>query len=460
MSDLDYEEIGYPSRSSGATEVVDVTDAALQRMRQEEVFPFSTPVYRPRAGHRALWLALAVVVTCAAALSWFYVARSGAPLTNLSSQVVSSGDIPLNFPQAGMLSAIKVSAGDKVSAGQVIAVESVPGLSGAVTAAAQAVTGDKQEIVVLKNLLASAETSSGTSASQTQASYAQQLAAANNQLATAENSFAAAKTAGVAAVNQLDALIAADQSQVATACAGGGAGSASCLADKHILLADQASLAQEQATVASEEAQAASTVATDQRAIADLQASSGISGGGIGVQGIEADIAAAQNQLTRDESVLAAAQVKAGSQLLRAPVAGTVVSVDGAIGEAISGSGVSNVAPSGNSLSVQPGFQLFPGSSSPSSAASQTAVAVIAGPRVTTLDALVPQSQIGMVRVGERATFYPSASGFSPLRGRVQQVFPKPTVVGGNLVYEVQVSATNYRGSYVDGLTGSTSIQR
>ncbi len=61
MSDLDYEEIGYPSRSSGVTEVVDVTDAALQRMRQEEVFPFSTPVYRPRAGHRALWLALAVV---------------------------------------------------------------------------------------------------------------------------------------------------------------------------------------------------------------------------------------------------------------------------------------------------------------------------------------------------------------------------------------------------------------
>ncbi len=461
MSDVDYEEIGYPLMPTASTDVVDVTDAALARMRGEEVFPFSTPVYRPRSGHRALWLAMAVVVACAAVVSWFYLARSGEPLTNLSSQVVNSGEIPLNFSQAGVLSAIKVTPGEKVAAGQVLAVESVPGLAGAVSAALQAVAGDRQEIQALNALLGSVQSSSGTSATEIQASNSEQLAAAKGQLATAESSFAAAKSAGAAAVNQLNALIASDQAQVASACGGASAGSATCLSDQHVLLADQASLAQEQATVASEEAQASSTIATDQRTITDLLASQGVGGGSGNVQSIEADIAAAQNQLTRDESALAEAQAKASSQLLRTPVAGTVVSVDGSVGEAISGSGVSNAAPSGNSVSVQTGLQLFPGSASPSSAAaSQAAVAVIAGSRITTLEALVPQAQIGLVKVGDRAIFTPSASGFGELRGRVQQVFPKPTVVGGNLVYEVQVTANNNRGSYVDGLTGSTSIQR
>ena len=206
---------------TASTDVVDVTDAALARMRGEEVFPFSTPVYRPRSGHRALWLAMAVVVACAAVVSWFYLARSGEPLTNLSSQVVNSGEIPLNFSQAGVLSAIKVTPGEKVAAGQVLAVESVPGLAGAVSAALQAVAGDRQEIQALNALLGSVQSSSGTSATEIQASNSEQLAAAKGQLATAESSFAAAKSAGAAAVNQLNALIASDQAQVASACGGG-----------------------------------------------------------------------------------------------------------------------------------------------------------------------------------------------------------------------------------------------
>jgi hypothetical protein len=92
--------------------VVDVTDAALGL--EAKLTPYSEPQALPirghgvRPGHRGWYLGLGGAVACVILVVIFLFATSAPPLTNLSAEVASAGEVSLSFPQSGILTRLLV----------------------------------------------------------------------------------------------------------------------------------------------------------------------------------------------------------------------------------------------------------------------------------------------------------------------------------------------------------------
>ena len=138
-------------------------------------------------------------------------------------------------------------------------------------------------------------------------------------------------------------------------------------------------------------------------------------------------------------------------------------SVDGAPGEVVSGAGVAGANSTGGSVTVTPGFELFPAhqSSAGSQASTQPVVVLdVGGPLV--VNVVVPESQIGLVHVGAPVKITPGIAGPDPTPGVVSEIFPSSIVAGGVVSYEVQVkgsSPASTRG-WLPGMTATATIGR
>jgi hypothetical protein len=465
----DVERPGAPDR-----EVIDVTDATLGATTR--VVPYAEPQVLPirghgvRPGHRGWYLGLGGAIASAVLVAVFLFATSTPPLTNLSAEVASDGEVSLSFPQSGILTRVMVHTGESVKPGQVIAQESVPGLSQDVTQYQATVSSDMQEEAYLRKLLSSQQGSFASDKTSLVSIFSQELTDSNNALAAAQAQQQAITNSTAGVVAQSQSALSLAQATEQTECAGvAGTGSVAtpavvdCLDAQGKVADAKVTLAQAQSTATVEGASASATVTQDQRLVAEAQAAytSQLNANLPTYVSLQTDLTNVETQTEKDQAALYAYQSKASTQNLVAPISGKVTSLNGTLGAATGLSGSPTSAPAGNNIAVSPGFELFPSASSQSGSSATTApVAVIQGPKRAVIDVLVPETQIGLVRVGATAVFNPAISGFAKLKGKVSQIFPRPSVAAGVVSYEVQVLIPRADSSYLDGVTGNVTISR
>jgi hypothetical protein len=300
-----------------------------------------------RIGLRAAVIALTIVTVLAAGGYGIYVYLKVPPLTDLSAQVVSNGQLDLGFTQTGTLSQVLVRSGEHVKDQQVLAEESVAGL-------AQQVAADRQAVSIDQGLIRS--------------------------------------------VNQLLAGVSVESPTVL-----------------------------------------ASTTA-----------------------GLDVDLVNDKAQLARDKSQLNTALAIAAAAEIKAPAAGTVLSVSGQLGEVVSGTGVAGSGATGGAVTVTPKFQLSPSQESVAGAASASPIVVLALGGPVYVNVIVPESQIRLVRMGSRVTITPSVSGIGPVSGTVTQIFSDSVVAAGVVSYEVQVQVAPHGAArdLLPGMTATATIGR
>lgn len=107
-----------------------------------------------RIGRRWSWPQRAggilIVGSCVAAATWYVPRVVANDSRMLTGTVTSSGIVSLNFPDAGVLNAVKVHLGQQVHKGQVLATEYAPNLSALVEADRAAITAVQAKIAELK----------------------------------------------------------------------------------------------------------------------------------------------------------------------------------------------------------------------------------------------------------------------------------------------------------------------
>jgi biotin carboxyl carrier protein len=294
-----------------------------------------------RIGLRAVVIAMTIIAVLAAGGYGVYVYLKVPPLTDLSAQVVSNGQLDLGFTQTGTLGQVLVHTGEHVTAQQVLAEETVAGLAQELAADRQAVSNDEANVRDLNNLLA-----------------------------------------GV--------------------------------------------------SVESPDVLASTTAPLD-----------------VDLQNAKTALSQAKAQLIIENAVAAGTEIKA-------PAAGTVLSVSGQLGEVVSGTGVAGSGATGGAVTVTPKFQLSPSQQSVAGAASATPIVVLALGGPVYVNVIVPESQIRLVRLGSRVTITPSVSGIGRVSGTVTQIFSDSVVAAGVVSYEVQVRVAPH-GAARDLLIGMTA---
>jgi multidrug efflux pump subunit AcrA (membrane-fusion protein) len=418
-----------------------------------------------RLGVRAAVVAVAIVAVLTAVGYGVYAAAQTPPLTDLSAQVVSTGQVALGFPQTGVLSGVFVHPGEQVAAGQMLATETVAGLAQQVTADQQAVANDQLIVRQLKTLLNEASHEAAASTTSQQQVAAAAVSSATAAIASSLPARQAAISAFEAEVSAANQTLQTDESSYANACGSSPTGGSGCQSLAHEVAADKLALSSAQANLSAQQAAQADWEAEASRLLADQQAAqAGLNGDTtLALAPLDVDLANAKSQLVRDQAQLVTDQAKKAEGDLQAPQAATVVSVDGAPGEVVSGSGVAGVSATGGSITVTPGFELFPAQQSTAGSQASPAPIVVlevGGPLL--INVVVPESQIGLVRVGAPVTIGPKVAGPSTAQGVVTEIFPSSIVAAGVVSYEVQVKVTSPAGrrGWLPGMTASATIGR
>lgn len=176
---------------------------------------------------------------------------------------------------------------------------------------------------------------------------------------------------------------------------------------------------------------------------------------------LQVDLANANSQLLRDRSQLSIATATAAEQEIRAPAAGTVMSISGQPGEVVTGAGVSGTSSTGGAVVVTPHFQLFPSQQSVAGSASASPVILLQTSGPTLINVVVPETQIGLVRLGSPVTITPSVSGLGPVSGTVTEIFSSSVVAAGQVSYEVQVTVVSHHDEHalLPGMTATATIR-
>lgn len=422
----------------------------------------------PRLGARALIAALIAIVVLGGIGYAVFASTRPAPLTALAAEVASTGQVDLGFPNSGVLSNVYVHSGQHVQAHQVMATEIVAGLTEQVTADQQAVATDQTDITQLNALITSAQQElAADNASQQQVAASGVASAAqaiDSTTAAQQQTIDAFKAEVTQATTQLNS----DQALYASTCGsspnGTGSNQSLCTTMAHEVSSDQSALTSAQAALTEQQQAQQEWTAVQNRTLQDSQAAQqGLTNNSsFELSPLEVDLQNAKSQLARDQAQLTTDKARSTEGTLIAPEGGTVVSIDGAIGEVVSGAGVSGGSFSGGTVNVTPGFQLFP--SQQSSAGSQgtppVAVLSVGGPLL--VNVVVPETQIGLVHVGAKVTITPKVTGPQALHGVVSQIFPNSIVAGGVVSYEVQVKISNRSGraGWLPGMTATADIGR
>lgn len=422
-----------------------------------------------RFGKRGWMVVTATLVGLGLTGYLIFDALSSAPLSSLSAEVVNPGEVTLSFSQPGELSGVYVKPGQVISKGQVLAVETVPGLTEAQQAATSAVAADEAEIADLESLLSAAEQTANNSKNDAVQMAQEEVTAAQQELSMDQSTLAAAKANAATTVGAAANLLALDQADENTICSGIGsisgtptAAQLACLGAQRQVAADELALANAKASAQSAIASDENAVSTDERILADAQAQASL--GGVSqssqIATLQEALAVAKSQLQRDQASVTANTETASSQTLKAPIAGKVVSVNGVPGEVVGQGGVADQSPSGSPVAVSPGFTLFPSTQTVSgNTLAQTPVVVLKGSAPAYLEVLVPENQIGEVHIGDKVKFVPNAAGMKTAIGTVEQIYPRPVVAAGIVSYEVQATIqSGLPEGYLTGITGKASI--
>lgn len=209
-------------------------------------------------------------------------------------------------------------------------------------------------------------------------------------------------------------------------------------------------------------------IAADMASLAEFRANPPLPEGTVSVAAATAqqakDIAAAQAQQAKDEAQLAADQVKLVETTIVAPSAGTVVAINGQVGETVTSAGIRNYSSqSQNSSAQEPAFSLLPEgpTATVKGGAAGSALPVIALRTSSNWQVvmLVPEGSTSAVRNGQDVTVSVPAVGLRGLRGYVQQMSPTPVTTSAGVAYQALVNIRGHqRVTPLGGMTADIQL--
>jgi multidrug efflux pump subunit AcrA (membrane-fusion protein) len=441
---------------------------------------------------RAALLALLVLVLAGAGAGVFATRGSAAvkyrtvnatlgtveQTVGLSGNLTPHNETDLDFAVASKVTAVDVTAGQTVTAGQVLATLDTTTLQGQLTQAqatltsAQAkVTLDRQGATAQNLASANGAVASAQVNLQNDRQSAADTAAVNQQsIQSAQQAVVAAQdtvTSDQATVSNDQARVSNDQTQYNNdQCSSPSPPNpAACTTDQSSLSADQKQEATDQQTLARDQSSLSSAQGSASAATVHAQQSNDSAAAQVRSAQVQYTNAVAalnaleqgttSSQLAIDQSSVTTAEVNVNTiqgqvdeATLTAPVAGEVAQINLAVGQAVSASGSSSSSSSASSAAA---------SSTSTSSSSSTHQVVLLTPGAFGVTGSISDAQVAQITVGQRARVTPAGGG-DTLDGHVTAVAPDATITSGVATYPVTVTIDQPDSSLRDGMSATVSI--
>ncbi len=352
------------------------------------------------------------------------VVRSSFPIAvNATGTVVPVVETPLGFQVDGVVASINVSIGQSVQAGTTLA-------SLQDSAASNAVTQANANLQSAQAALASAQNPSNPGQiSELQTA----LSNAQSNLAQTLSTVQSINANDAQRVQSQQAVVSSAQTSYDNAGCTSQSTLSNCVSLLNNLTAAQQQLSSVQSTQAHDEAngqlQSAQAQATVNTAQATLNSASTPDPN---------TVSAAQANVTAAQAAVASANAQLSQERLISPVSGTVLQINGEVGQKI--------------LGGQPTTLALPGISAPTSAlapssggtgSSGLSFIVIGSPNDLVVGFAIPATDLSYVSVGNAAVLTGTATGFTSISGTVRAVSQSTVVLGGVPSYYATVDLSN-----------------
>lgn len=340
---------------------------------------------------------------------------------SLSGNLAAASETDLDFTASGRVNALNVTAGQSVTAGQVLATLDTSTLQ-AQLAQAQATLSSAQA-----KLAQDQQGTTPTSLAQAEA----QVNSAQVSLQNAQTAYNDAVAVNQASINQMQAQLDEDTSTMNTDC-GKTPPAAACSADTSKVNTDSANLASQQAKAQQADDQAQAQVNSAQVSLDNAQASLAALQAGATSQQIQQDNA----QVQIDQVAVNTAQTSLNGATITAPVSGQVETVSISNGQQISSG-------SGNGAS--------------SSSSSTTHAIVLVTPGLFQVTGSVSDAQVNLITSGQPAQVLPAGQS-QAVNGKVTSVAQVATVSSGVATFPVTVTLTGTHNSLRAGMSASVTV--
>jgi multidrug efflux pump subunit AcrA (membrane-fusion protein) len=159
-----------------------------------------------------------------------------------------------------------------------------------------------------------------------------------------------------------------------------------------------------------------------------------------------AALAAAQARLASDRARLAAERVQVVGMQIQAPASGTVIAVNGQVGEAVTAASIRENAAQSQGTSTAPQSALSLLGTQSTAAAGTMSMPVIALRMSTNWQVVmvVPANATVAVKPGEAVTIAVPAANLSGVRGQIEELLPTPVRTAQGVDYQALVSVPGY----------------
>lgn len=447
---------------------------------------------RRLTGRRRAALLAVVVVVLAATGAWIFATHGSAAVryrtvaatlgtveqtVGLSGNLTPQNETDLDFAVASKVNAIDVTAGQAVTAGQILATLDTTTLQGQLTQS-QATLTSAQAKVQLDQQGATEQNlaSANGSVASAQVSLQNDRQSATDTAAVNQQSIQATQLAAVAAQNTVtsdqtavsndQARVSNDQAQYTNDGCNNPAppNPAACVTDQNNLSADQKQESTDQQTLARDQSSAASAQASAAAATVHAQQSNDAAAAQVRSAQVQySNAVAALNalaqgttsaQLAIDQSSVTTAQVNVNTiqtevsdAALTAPVAGEVAQLNLTVGQSVSASGSGSSSSSATSSS----------SSSSTSSTANTHQVVLLTPGAFAVTGSISDAQVAEIAIGQRARVTPAGGG-DTLSARVTAVAPDATITSGVATYPVTVTLDQPDKALRDGMSATVSV--
>ena len=370
-----------------------------------------------------------------------------------SGSVASAGDVAANFQTGGTLTALLVKQGQHVSKGHVLArIDSLSARQAVQEAEASLATAHGRLQQTLNPLNAQEKAQLALS----DAAAAQSVQAATVSLSDTRAQNAQSLSQAQTAVTRAKQQLASDQAQLATDKKSTAATAQSAISqDEDKISSDETAVQTAVANVAATKLKNTQSLhsAESQVAQAETQQQTNAAGNAVKTAPPKpGDLASAKAAVVQAQIALAQARKALRETTLRAPISGVVATVNGSVGDSVSG-GSSNASSASSSSSSSSAS-----SATGSTSSSSSSLVTITGQNKLQVVAGFSEGDAASIKVGEPATATISALPGVALGAKVIAIDSTATTVSNVVTYNVTFALTGSNAKLKPGMTADVEV--
>jgi multidrug efflux pump subunit AcrA (membrane-fusion protein) len=380
-------------------------------------------------------------------LEYATAATSSFPVTlSATGTAVPEAEVGVNFGTSGQVTAVNVAVGQHVARGTVIA--------------SLDTTGPRSDIARAEAALSSANAALTAAEVPLDPARQAQLQAA---LTSAQEIYTATASSVQTAATEDTAVVSSDQQQVTLDQQRLAADACSTVSPSNALVcqSDQQAITSDHGRLVEDEARQRNDAANGQLRVSQAQAQVTQSQQAISVQsaGNPAQVAAAQAAVSSANAQLQQAQSELANSTLVAPTSGTVLELNGQVGENVTGGATNSMSLPGTTAPIPPPPAGASSSATGSgSGASNQPFAVIGSSSRYVVGVPFPATDAPQLKAYQTGTITPSSLG-APIPAHVLAVAPDSTLVNGTSVIYATVVPNVPATGLIAGITVNVTIQ-